>query len=210
MPKKKGKNFSANNATGKRKKSDFYETPYTLTRKFLDVEYFEKSGTVCEPACGGGAITKVLNEYWENDKITAYDKETNFLWDFDEYNYIITNPPFSLAFEFIQKAKQLAKSKFALLLPLSYLHGKKRYDEIYSDKNYGLEKVYVFTRYPMLGESLREDGKYNTGMMVYEWYVWTNGYSGQPTIDWLDNNEDVLSKKDLENQVQLIDNPLSI
>ena len=38
MPKKKGKNFSANNATGKRKKSDFYETPYTLTRKFLDVE----------------------------------------------------------------------------------------------------------------------------------------------------------------------------
>ena len=24
MPKKKGKNFSANNATGKRKKSDFY------------------------------------------------------------------------------------------------------------------------------------------------------------------------------------------
>ena len=210
MPKKKGKNFSANNATGKRKKSDFYETPYTLTRKFLDVEYFEKSGTVCEPACGGGAITKVLNEYWENDKITAYDKETNFLWDFDEYNYIITNPPFSLAFEFIQKAKQLAKSKFALLLPLSYLHGKKRYDEIYSDKNYGLEKVYVFTRYPMLGESLREDGKYNTGMMVYAWYVWTNGYSGQPTIDWLDNNEDVLSKKDLEKPVQLIDNPLSI
>ena len=203
----KGKNFSANNATVKRKKSDFYETPYTLTRKFLDVEYFDKSLSVCEPACGGGAISKVLNEYWEDDKITAYDKETNFLWDFNEYNYIITNPPFSLAFEFIQKAKQLAKGKFALLLPLSYLHGKKRFDEIYSDREYGLEKVYVFTRYPMLGETLREDGKYNTGMMVYAWYVWTNGYSGQPTIDWLDNNEDVLSKKDLEKPVQLIDNP---
>ena len=197
MPKKKGKNFSANNATGKRKKSDFYETPYTLTRKFLDVEYFNKNSTVCEPACGGGAITKVLNEYWEDDKVTAYDQETNFLWDYNEYNYIITNPPFSLAFEFIQKAKQLAKSKFALLLPLSYLHGKKRFDEIYSDREYGLEKVYVFTRYPMLGETLREDGKYNTGMMVYAWYVWTNGYSGLPTVDWLDNNEDVLSKKDI-------------
>ena len=207
MPKKKGKNFSANNATGKRKKSDFYETPYTLTRKFLDVEYFNKNSTVCEPACGGGAISKVLNEYWEDDKITAYDKETNFLWDFDEYNYIITNPPFSLAFEFIQKAKQLAKSKFALLLPLSYLHGKKRFDEIYSDREYGLEKVYVFTRYPMLGETLREDGKYNTGMMVYAWYVWTNGYNERPIIDWLDNNEDVLSKKDLEKPAQLIDNP---
>jgi len=205
MPKKKGKNFSANNATGKRKKSDFYETPYTLTRKFLDVEYFNKNSTVCEPACGGGAITKVLNEYWEDDKVTAYDQETNFLWDYNEYNYIITNPPFSLAFEFIQKAKQLAKSKFALLLPLSYLHGKKRFDEIYSDRDYGLEKVYVFTRYPMLGETLREDGKYNTGMMVYAWYVWTNGYSGLPTVDWLDNNEDVLSKKDtLETVTQTV------
>ena len=196
MPKKKGKNFSANNATGKRKKSDFYETPYTLTRKFLDVEYFNKNSTVCEPACGGGAITRVLKEHWEDDKVTAYDQETNFLWETGEYDYIVTNPPFSIAFEFIQRAKVVAKSKFAFLLPLSYLHGKKRFDEIYSDRTYGLEKVYVFTRYPMLGEALREDGKYNTGMMVYAWYVWTNGYSGLPTVDWLDNNEDVLSKKD--------------
>ena len=208
MSKKKGKNFSANNATGKRKKSDFYETPYTLTRKFLDVEYFNKNSTVCEPACGGGAITRVLKEHWEDDKITAYDQETNFLWETGEYDYIITNPPFSIAFEFIQRAKLVAKSKFAFLLPLSYLHGKKRFDEIYSDRTYGLEKVYVFTRYPMLGEALREDGKYNTGMMVYAWYVWTNGYSGLPTVDWLDNNEDVLSKKD-SMEIVTEDNPLS-
>ena len=208
MSKKKGKNFSANNATGKRKKSDFYETPYTLTRKFLDVEYFNKNSTGCEPACGGGAITRELKEHWEDDKVTAYDQETNFLWETGEYDYIITNPPFSIAFEFIQRAKLVAKSKFAFLLPLSYLHGKKRFDEIYSDRTYGLEKVYVFTRYPMLGEALREDGKYNTGMMVYAWYVWTNGYSGLPTVDWLDNNEDVLSKKD---SIEIVteDNPLS-
>ena len=60
----KGKNFSANNTTDKRKQTDFYETPYSLTRKFLDVEEFDKSLSVCEPACGKGAITKVLNEYW--------------------------------------------------------------------------------------------------------------------------------------------------
>ena len=205
----KGKNFSANNATGKRKKSDFYETPYTLTRKFLDVEDFDKDKSICEPACGGGAITKVLKEYWNDDLITAYDKETNFLWDYNNYNYIITNPPYSLAFEFIQRAKQLAKLKFALLLPLYYLHGKKRYDEIFSDRSYGLEKIYVFTRSPMLGETLREDGKHNTGMMPYSWYVWTNGYSGQPILDWIDNNGDILTKKDLEIKTELTDNSLS-
>ena len=56
----KGKNFSANNTTDRRKQTDFYETPYSLTRKFLDVEEFDKSLSVCEPACGKGAITKVL------------------------------------------------------------------------------------------------------------------------------------------------------
>ena len=74
MPKKKGKNFSANNATGKRKKSDFYETPYTLTRKFLDVEDFDKSLSVCEPACGGGAIVDILNKHW-TDRVFSYDQE---------------------------------------------------------------------------------------------------------------------------------------
>ena len=190
---KKGKNFSGNNALGQRKKSDFYETPYSMTSHLLEVEDFNKSLTVCEPACGDGAIVKILEKKWDN--VVAYDIEKNFLWETENYDYIITNPPFSLAYEFVQKAKQIATEKFAFLLPLSYLHGKKRYDNIYMDKQYGLKKVYVFTRYPMLGESLREDGKYNTGMMVYAWYIFENHYSELPAIDWIDNNEDVLSKK---------------
>jgi len=190
---KKGKNFSGNNALGQRKKSDFYETPYSMTSHLLEVEDFNKSLTVCEPACGDGAIVKILEKKWDN--VVAYDIEKNFLWETENYDYIITNPPFSLAYEFVQKAKQIATEKFAFLLPLSYLHGKKRYDNIYMDKQYGLKKVYVFTRYPMLGESLREDGKYNTGMMVYAWYIFENHYGGLPVIDWIDNNEDVLSKK---------------
>ena len=204
-----GKNFSANNTTDRRKQTDFYETPYSLTRKFLDVEKFDKSLSVCEPACGKGAITKVLNEYWNKDLITSYDQEVNFLWETGNYNSIITNPPYTIALQFIDRAKRVATEKFAFLLPLSYLHGKQRYDEIYTDREYGLKKVYVFTRYPMLGEKLREDGKYKTGMMVYAWFVWENGHSGLPMIDWLDNNEDVLSKKDMKKTEGLTDNPLS-
>ena len=195
--KKKGKNFSANNAQGQRKKSDFYETPYSMTSHLLEVENFDKSLTVCEPACGAGAISNILKKHWNN--VIAYDVEKDFLLEYGNYDYIITNPPFSIAYEFVQKAKRIATKKFAFLLPLSYLHGKKRYDDIYMDKTYGLKKVYVFTRYPMLGETLRDDGKYNTGMMVYAWYIFENHFSGSPTIDWLDNNGDVLSKKDKEN-----------
>jgi len=195
MSKQKGKNFSANNVSGKRKKSDFYETPYSITRHLLNVEDFDYNLTICEPACGDGAIVKVLKEKTNN--FVAYDIEKNFLSETKQYDYIITNPPFSIAYEFIVKAKQVAKKKFAFLLPLSYLHGKKRYDDIYSDKDYPLKKVYVFTRYPMLGEKLREDGKYNTGMMVYAWFIFDKEYKGPSMLNWIDNNSDVLSKKDL-------------
>jgi hypothetical protein len=194
MSNKKGKNFSTNNASGERKKSDFYETPYSITKHLLNVEKFDYSLDICEPACGDGAIVKVLKEQTNN--IIAYDIKKNFLTETEQYDYIITNPPFSIAYEFIVKAKQVARKKFAFLLPLSYLHGKKRYDDIYSDKEYPLKKVYVFTRYPMLGEKLREDGKYNTGMMVYAWFIFEKNYDGPSMIDWIDNNCDVLSKKD--------------
>lgn len=188
-----GKNFSCNNVAGQRKKSDFYETPYSMTGRFLEEEYFDSALSFCEPACGKGAIVKVLQEITEN--ITSYDIEKNFLLDDAHYDYIITNPPFSLAYEFIQQAKKLTRKKFAFLLPLSYLHGKKRFDHVYSDREFPLAGVYVFTRYPMLGEPLREDGKYNTGMMVYAWFVFDRTYEGEPIIRWIDNNDDVLSKR---------------
>ena len=106
MHDKKGKNFSANNAKGQRKKSDFYETPYSITSHLLKVESFDTSLIVCEPACGSGAIVKILEKEWKD--VVAYDIEKNFLMETEKYDYIITNPPFSLAYEFVQKAKQVA------------------------------------------------------------------------------------------------------
>jgi len=182
----KGKNFSSNNL-GQRKKSDFYETPYSITKQLLEVEHF--NNTILEPACGDGAISKLLKD------CIYYDKEVDFLKETKHYDYIITNPPFSLALEFVLKAKEITNKKFAFLLPLSYLHGKKRFDNVYSDKEYPLARVYVFTRYPMLGDRLREDGKYRTGMMVYAWYIWEKSYKGEPVIKWLDNNIYVLNSK---------------
>ena len=188
----KGKNFSRNNR-GQRKRSDFYETPYSITEHLFKNENFNTNLSICEPACGNGAIVKVLQKFW-NGNITSYDADIDFLSETRQYDYIVTNPPFSLAMEFIEKAKRVAVNKFALLLPLSYLHGKQRYDSVYNDRDYGLKHVYVFTRYPMLGEKLREDGKYHTGMMVYAWYIFENCYNGDPLIKWIDNNDDIYRK----------------
>ena len=185
----KGKNFSTNN-TGKRRKSDFYETPYSLTKLLLEKE--KMVGSILEPAVGGGAIGKVLNDY--QYKYIGYDIENDFLKQTQKYDTIITNPPYSLSAEFILKAKENARKKIIFLLPLSYLHGEKRYNEIWLDKDFPLARIYVFTRYPLLGEKLRQDGKHNTGMMVYAWYVWEKDYKGEPIIRWLDNNKFIISK----------------
>jgi hypothetical protein len=189
----KGKNFSCNN-NGKRKKSDFYETPYSITRQFLDEESI--TGNILEPSCGNGAIVKVLKENGLNVIGKDISQGQNFLEETEKYDAIVTNPPFSLAYEFIQKAKTIT-DYFAFLLPLSYLHGKKRFDNIYSDREYPLTRVYVFTRYPMLGDKLRDDGKYKTGMMVYAWFVWDKKSTNiNPIIKWIDNNSFVLNKDD--------------
>lgn len=187
-----GKNFSGN-TNKKRSKSDFYQTPYSITRRLLEVEKFE--GRILEPACGAGAITAILKEASYED-VTAYDKEElfggkDFLDETRKFDAIITNPPFSLAKEFILKACEVAP-RFAFLLPLNYLHGKERLDEIYSHEI--LEKVYVFARYPLLSAEIRPDGKYETGMMVYAWYIFDTRHKGAPTIRWIDNSEDVARK----------------
>lgn len=191
-----GKNFSCNNSKGTRKKSDFYQTPYKLTERLLEEEFFDFN--VLEPACGDGAIVRVLEHYGYT--VESYDQEKDFLKEGRKFKSIVTNPPFSLAKEFILKASQCA-DKFAFLLPLSYLHGKERFDLFYKDNSIGLSKVYIFTRYPMLDDTTpREDGKYGTGMMVYAWYIFERAAIGSnPIIKWLDNQDDVLTKKDLKN-----------
>jgi len=187
-----GKNFSANNL-GQRKKSDFYETPYSMTWQLLERETFDKTKKILEPSCGDGAILKVLRDIGYNVVGKDLSLGNDFLKEKEKYDTIITNPPFSLALEFILKAKELC-NKLVLLLPLSYLHGKERYDKIYNDNIFPLSKVYVFTRYPLLGEPLRNDGKYNTGMMVYGWFVWNKNHVGEPVIRWIDNNDYILKR----------------
>jgi len=94
-----GKNFSCNNESGKRNKSDFYQTPYCLTRLLLD--NISLNGSILEPASGEGAIVKVLLDYGYAPDFYDINHGYNFLEQQEKYNVIITNPPYSLALEFI-------------------------------------------------------------------------------------------------------------
>jgi hypothetical protein len=165
-----------------------------VTEHLLRVETFDKDLSICEPAAGNNAITDVLRKHWDRELVTSYDIERDFLKDENDYDYLITNPPFSKATEFILHAKKRARHKICLLLPLNYLHGKQRYNEIYTDKQYGLSKVHIFTRSILLNDGpIRSDGKVVSGMLVFAWYIFENGYDGSPTLSWIDNGADLIS-----------------
>jgi tRNA G10 N-methylase Trm11 len=57
---KKSNFYPVNNRHPKRAAFEFYPTPPEATRALLSVEVFE--GDIWEPACGDGAISKVLSE----------------------------------------------------------------------------------------------------------------------------------------------------
>jgi len=193
----KGKNFSAANVTGKRKASDFYETPFSMTEQLLQTGIVPRGAHILEPAAGAGAIVNILEA--DGHQVTSYDLSQGFDF-FDEqrqFDVVLTNPPYAHADAFIKKAKAVARQKVVLLLRLSYLHGVRRYRSIWTDTSFPLASVNIFTRYPMLGDKLRDDGKYRTGMIVYAWYVWDRKHQGEPVIRWIDNNEFVLRQNDV-------------
>lgn len=193
----KGKCFSAVNR-GQRNKSDFYQTPKSLTQEILKKEFIPSKWDILEPCCGDGAIVDVLMETLPN-RLRYFDIQNSgqdFLQYNEHHNVLLTNPPFGLANEFILHAKEIIFNKIIMLLPLSYLQGQERWRNLWQDEVFPLRSVYVLTRYPLLTDTIRDDGKFKTGMMAYAWYVWDKSYEGRPQIKWLDIQKYILSSKD--------------
>lgn len=115
----------ANPKNGRRKK-DFYPTPPDVTEALLDFLGMIRGTKIWEPACGDGAMTKVMCERGYNVIGTDIATGTDFLTcDPIKCDIIITNPPFSLADQFIRRANELGVS-FAFLLKSQYWHAGKR------------------------------------------------------------------------------------
>ena len=91
---------------------------------------------------------------------------------------IITNPPFSLAHEFAQKALDLGATKLALLVRLQFLEGIKR-GEFFS--RHPPATVWVFSK----RLSFNVDGKFKSGgVMAFAWFVWKKDIT-ETKVKWI-------------------------
>jgi hypothetical protein len=163
---------------------DFYPTPPEATLALLDRERFD--GVIWEPACGDGAMSKVLQSYGPVISTDVFyrgfgEGGIDFLKTYKKVDCVITNPPFRLAEAFVRHGLEVSKKKVAMLLKIQFLEGASRHKLF---KETPLKKVYVFSKRL---KGMNRDGAEmkNSSMICFAWYVWEHGYNGEPCIDWI-------------------------
>lgn len=207
--------IAAHNGKGKsdRQKDDFYATDPEALQKLLDycsTWLYNKLDTIkpsvgrildkihvvmpiWECACGNGNLSEVLIKngfiVWATDlKDRGYgqNRDIDFLNTIKTNNpVILTNPPYSLATEFIEHALEVLPDGglYIALMNITYLAGQKRYQRVYSKGS--LREIYVFSKRIECWKN-GERPKDKCGSIAnYAWYVFQKGYNRQPTLYWL-------------------------
>lgn len=118
-----------------------FQTPAYAIKPLLP--YIKKDWVIWECACGKGNIMNAFAQEGYNIFGTDILEGIDFLmWQPKEYDCIITNPPYSIKQDFLERAYNL-KKPFAFLLPLTTFETYKRQ---YLFKNFGLEVIFFDKR----------------------------------------------------------------
>ena len=190
-----GKLAGGNPARG-RAENDFYATHPDSTKAILEKE--ELFGSVLEPACGEGHISKEIIAKYPNIELYSCDlidrgyglpRNSDFLkaeMTQGAVDIVITNPPFNLFQEFVEKALEVSRKKVIMFGKLQALEGIKRATFLQTTP---LRTVYVFKKrqQPMRNGKENDEitGKKMSNTMAFAWFVWEIGYTGKPTIEWI-------------------------
>ena len=135
-----------------------------------------KDQNVWEPAANRGYMARALNEYFasvaESDiHDYGYCGVTDFLNSYGMhgyFNWIITNPPFNKAQQFIEVAQKTATDGVAMLVRTSFLEGIMRYNTMFLHNPPDIVAQFS-ERVPMVKGRL--DKKASTATS-YCWLVW--------------------------------------
>lgn len=191
--------MSSTNRGSPRRPNDDYQTPPWAIEALL--AHVEPYGNFLEPCRGSGNILRAVQSRimdWAaapvpRDAIIPPERLPKIHWceiadgrDFLTYNsagvwydWIITNPPYSLAREFIERSISMS-SNTAMLLRLNFLESEERRGWWQSRLPTAL---YVLSRRPNFedrdGNLIRgKDGRSGTDSCAYGWFVWSQFSNG--------------------------------
>lgn len=148
-----------------RKAFDFYKTPEDCVQSVLGRLHIDRVAEAFEPCLGHEDIARLL------PVDTIYYCELAEGVDYlsgkplPEVDLIITNPPFSLGQEFIERSLSHCRGVVCYLMRLNFLGSQKR--KVWWQKRLPTH-LYVLSNRP----SFKQGG--GTDATEYAWYVWDN------------------------------------
>ncbi len=171
----------ASRATARERGAELYATGYEALAVLLQAEGRRLPKRLWEPACGTGALVLPLRN--RGYKVIATDlhdwqcpdAETGQEWDIliadppkERFDGIITNPPFSLAFEAANAMIRMSPY-VALFLPLTFLESNQRNGWF---TKVGLSRMHIISdRLPTLHRFGWSGNKIKTSRKAFAWYV---------------------------------------
>lgn len=202
-----GAKLAGSNPKNDRVENDFYVTDPVAVQKLLH-KYSINGTEILEPCVGNGSIANTIKKFYANKhNITGVDivdrgypntiVHDYLTWETDKkFDCIITNPPYSLAKEFVEKSMELlnegydedgyAKGQLIMFLKIQFLEGAKRKAMF---EKYPPKYIYVFRNRMATwnnGKPLDPNGKRWATTMCHAWFVWEKGSTSEPVVRWLD------------------------
>lgn len=181
---------------------DDFPTPPWATRGLIE-HVLKKdalvASTCLEPACGAGHMAKVLREYFREVYCAdayeyGYGRTRDFLtypYETNAVDWVITNPPFRLAEEFVLRALRVARQGVAILARTVFLESVGRYDGIFRVTPPTMFAQFV-ERVPMVKGRLDRKASTATG---YAWFVWEKDMPSEARLMWVPPCRKLLERK---------------
>lgn len=195
--KKLSKSASRKSIRARATRYEVFRTPEYAYKPLLDYcpQWF--TGRGFDPSAGDGRmINEIIRRgnpgpYFVND---IRDEELAALIDCGEAtigdylamidppacDFLITNPPFTKAVEFVQKARTHVSGPICILQSTRWQSTQKRSEWL---RTAGLALVLNLSRRPQW--EVDSGDKVKNNVMDFAWYIFLPGYDGLPSMDWL-------------------------
>lgn len=172
---------------------DDFPTPPWATRGFMEYIIKDKGPfsnmSVLEPACGAGHMAKVLKEYFGEVRASdayayGYAAVRDYLdvpYEANAVDWVITNPPFRLAEEFVHRSLIVARLGVAVLVRTVFIESSGRYRALF-EKTPPTKFAQFVERVPMVRGRLDRKASTATG---YAWLVWEKDAPTTSRLMWV-------------------------
>ena len=169
-----------------RPEDDFFETPKVATCTMLNNINIPEDVILWECSCGHGKISKILEKVCPN-QVLSTELNTDrygvggvdFLKDGADFKpqgrfWVVTNPPFKLANEFVRKAFEYGAERVIFLLRFNYLESGKVREDILGNGHL-LRVLLMKERLQMYPYGWT--GKKGSATQNHAWFIWDRNYN---------------------------------